>query len=115
MTEKSAPDEGHRQPTLKEIAESTGAHSVQPVSEIQDPMAVQGAQGSEAAAGDTEAARPPLEKAKSLVSLLVWERERERESVCVCLYLSVNLCAVFGWGICVGVCVCVCVCVYYIC
>ncbi|XP_076458656.1 protein HID1-like isoform X2 [Babylonia areolata] len=78
MTEKSAPDEGHR-PTLKEIAESTGAHNVQPVSEIEDPMAPpqhqgagQGArdEGAAGGAGDSDAAssssRPPLEKAKSL-------------------------------------------------
>ena len=68
MTEKAAPDEGHRQPTLKEIAESTGTHNVQPLSEIQDPMASEGGQGAEAGGGDAEAAkRPPLEKAKSLV------------------------------------------------
>lgn len=37
MTEKSLPDEAHRQPTLKELAESTGPQSIQPPSEIQDP------------------------------------------------------------------------------
>ncbi|KAL8587675.1 cell wall biogenesis protein [Nucella lapillus] len=77
MTEKAAPDENHQhQPTLKEIAESTGAHNVQPVSEIEDPMAPKGGDPSPAAeaagAGESSseaaaaASRPPLEKAKSL-------------------------------------------------
>ena len=80
MTEKAAPDEGHHQPTLKEIAES-GTHNVQPLSEIQDPMASEVGPGAEAGGKDSEAAkRPPLEKAKSLVrEVCVCVRERERE------------------------------------
>ncbi|ESP03102.1 hypothetical protein LOTGIDRAFT_146834, partial [Lottia gigantea] len=38
MTEKSAPDENHKTPTLKEIAETGVAQSVQPANEIQDPI-----------------------------------------------------------------------------
>lgn len=37
MTEKAAPDEGHSELTLKELATSTGNISIQPPSEIQDP------------------------------------------------------------------------------
>ena len=61
MTEKSLADEGHR-PTLKEIAESGDTEGVQPASEVQGDV------GAEAGAEkEEEAARPPLEKAKSLV------------------------------------------------
>lgn len=64
MTEKSAPDEGHKPPTLKEIAEATGTHSIQPANEIQDPMAPDTAAG-----GDSSSyKRPPLEKSNSMVS-----------------------------------------------
>ncbi|KAK7506381.1 hypothetical protein BaRGS_00002493 [Batillaria attramentaria] len=64
MTEKSAPDEGHRPPTLKEIAESTGAHNVQPASEIEDPMSTGDSVG---AGSDSDASgKPPLEKSRSL-------------------------------------------------
>lgn len=63
MTEKSAPDEGHRQPTLKEIAESTGAHNVQPESEIQDPMAPEPKDRDA-----TNSKKAPLEKSLSLVT-----------------------------------------------
>ena len=100
MTEKAAPDEGHRQPTLKEIAESTGTHNVQPLSEIQDPMSSEAEKGAaEAGGGDTsEGARkpPPLEKAKSLV--------REVGSMCVRVCLCVCLCLCV---LCCVVCVCV--------
>ena len=41
MTEKGPPDDSHKQ-TLKEIAESTGAQSVQPSSEIHDPLEDEG-------------------------------------------------------------------------
>ncbi|XP_034314790.2 protein HID1 isoform X2 [Magallana gigas] len=37
MTEKAAPDEGHSELTLKELATSTGNINIQPPSEIQDP------------------------------------------------------------------------------
>ena len=110
MTEKAAPDEGHRQPTLKEIAESTGTHNVQPLSEIQDPMSSEAEKGAaEAGGGDTsEGARkpPPLEKAKSLV--------REVGSMCVCVCVSMSVCVVLCcvWGeggdTCAHVCVFVC-------
>ncbi|XP_041362386.1 protein HID1-like [Gigantopelta aegis] len=41
MTEKGPPDDSHKQ-TLKEIAECTGTESVQPPSEIQDPLEDEG-------------------------------------------------------------------------
>lgn len=66
MTEKSAPDESHRPPTLKEIAEATGTHNVQPASEIQDPMA--SGDGASVGSDSDSFNRPPLEKAKSLPS-----------------------------------------------
>lgn len=37
MTEKAAPDEGHSELTLKELATSTGNINIQPPSEMQDP------------------------------------------------------------------------------
>lgn len=37
MTEKAAPDEGHSELTLKELATSTGNINIQPPSDIQDP------------------------------------------------------------------------------
>lgn len=37
MTEKAAPDEGHSELTLQELATSTGNINIQPPSEIQDP------------------------------------------------------------------------------
>ncbi|KAL3877484.1 hypothetical protein ACJMK2_035185, partial [Sinanodonta woodiana] len=41
MTEKGPPDDTLEDPTLKELASSTGTHNVQPPNEIQDPMADQ--------------------------------------------------------------------------
>ncbi|KAK3591336.1 hypothetical protein CHS0354_028443 [Potamilus streckersoni] len=41
MTEKGPPDDTLDEPTLKELASSTGTHNVQPPNEIQDPMAEQ--------------------------------------------------------------------------
>jgi len=57
MTEKAAPDEGHADPTLKELATSSGTHNVQPPNEIQDPTEEEAAE------------KPKLQKPKSLVSL----------------------------------------------
>jgi hypothetical protein len=37
MTEKAAPDDGHSELTLKELATSSGNVNIQPPSEIQDP------------------------------------------------------------------------------
>lgn len=61
MTEKSAPDEAHTEPTLKDLASSTGAHSIQPPNEIQDPTV------SEVETEESD--KPKLQKSKSLVSL----------------------------------------------
>ncbi|PVD37614.1 hypothetical protein C0Q70_00210 [Pomacea canaliculata] len=60
----ATPHEGHKPPTLKEIAEATGTHSIQPANEIQDPMAPDTAAG-----GDSSSyKRPPLEKSNSMPS-----------------------------------------------
>ncbi|XP_050393670.2 protein HID1 [Patella vulgata] len=58
MTEKSAPDENHKPPTLKEIAETGVAQSIQPVNEIQDPV-----EDTSKAESDI---KPKLEKTPSL-------------------------------------------------
>jgi len=44
MTEKAAPDEGHQEvgAAMGELATSAGTMSIQPRSEIEDPMAPQG-------------------------------------------------------------------------
>nr|KAG5713477.1 hypothetical protein BaRGS_025025 [Batillaria attramentaria] len=77
MTEKSAPDEGHRPPTLKEIAESTGAHNVQPASEIEDPMSTGDSVG---AGSDSDASgKPPLEKSRSLVQ--TWKQKLPLQTI----------------------------------
>lgn len=65
MTERAAPDEGHKAPTLKELAESSGTHNVQPPSEIGDPTSAPGEEAS--ATEDAESDKPKLQKAKSLV------------------------------------------------
>ncbi|XP_046552525.1 LOW QUALITY PROTEIN: protein HID1-like [Haliotis rubra] len=64
MTERAAPDEGHKAPTLKELAESSGTHNVQPPSEIRDPTSGQGEEAS--STEDAESEKPKLQKAKSL-------------------------------------------------
>ncbi|KAL5018774.1 hypothetical protein ScPMuIL_004496 [Solemya velum] len=58
MTEKSAPDEAHTEPTLKDLASPAGAHSIQPTNEIQDPTV------SELDTEDHD--KPKLQKSKSL-------------------------------------------------
>ena len=67
MTEKSAPDEGHRQPTLKEIAESTNSLSIQPATEVQDVSPVP-APPTPTDVGAGESFGTPLQKTASLVS-----------------------------------------------
>ncbi|XP_069125176.1 protein HID1-like [Argopecten irradians] len=52
MTERAAPDECNADPTLKELAKSSGTHNVQPPNEIQDPTdGEEGAEGSEGSKG----------------------------------------------------------------
>ncbi|KAJ8313216.1 hypothetical protein KUTeg_009232 [Tegillarca granosa] len=53
MTEKAAPDEGHRDPTLQELASSTGSHNPTPPS---SPTSV---------AGSEVGSRPPLSRTSS--------------------------------------------------
>ncbi|KAJ8317846.1 hypothetical protein KUTeg_002937 [Tegillarca granosa] len=61
MTEKAAPDEGHRDPTLQELASSTGSHNVQPPNEIEDPTSSESRSQAE---GNTD--QPKMTKSKSL-------------------------------------------------
>lgn len=65
MTEKAAPDEGHRDPTLQELASSTGSHNVQPPNEIEDPTS--SSESRSQAEGETD--QPKLTKSKSLVNI----------------------------------------------
>lgn len=44
MTEKSAPDEVHKE-AMQDLATSAGTLSIQPRNEIEDPMSPQGAAG----------------------------------------------------------------------
>ncbi|XP_060076654.1 protein HID1-like [Ylistrum balloti] len=62
MTERAAPDECNADPTLKELATSSGTHNVQPPNEIQDPTdgeTEEGAEGTE---------KPKMTRTKSLPS-----------------------------------------------
>ncbi|XP_078317660.1 protein HID1-like isoform X2 [Crassostrea virginica] len=80
MTEKAAPDEGHSELTLQELATSTGNINIQPPSEIQDPDSPDhdkpSAQASRSATvsppasptGSESAARPPLARTSSTSS-----------------------------------------------
>lgn len=66
MTETSAPDEGHKQPTLKELASAasvTSGQNVQPLGDTSEQMG-----GGDAGPADTEQGRASLHKMKSLVS-----------------------------------------------
>lgn len=67
MTEKSAPDEGHQQPTLKELASSAGTHNVQPTNEIQNPDDEE-EEEEEEDESERMSDHPPLSKAHSLPS-----------------------------------------------
>ena len=69
MTEKSAPDEGHQQPTLKELASSAGTHNVQPTNEIQNPdEEEEEVEEEEEDESERMSDRPTLNKAHSMVS-----------------------------------------------
>ncbi|XP_061167341.1 protein HID1-like isoform X2 [Saccostrea echinata] len=80
MTEKAAPDDGHSELTLKELATSTGNINIQPPSEIQDPdspehknpktKSSRSVPNSPPASptGSETAARPPLARTSSTSS-----------------------------------------------
>ena len=59
MTEKSAPDDNHRQPTLKEIAETSGPEGVQPPNTIQDLNISDSSDAASATNAPTSAASLP--------------------------------------------------------
>ncbi|XP_064594547.1 protein HID1-like [Liolophura sinensis] len=62
MTETSAPDEGHKQPTLKELASAASMTSgVQPLGETSEQIG-----GGDAGPADTEQGRANIHKMKSL-------------------------------------------------
>lgn len=73
MTEKSAPDDNHRQTTLKELAEGTGSHSVQPTSQDQnmdkDSQVEQATPLSPERTAESEETSPKQQKANSLVCI----------------------------------------------